>query len=101
MSESLGGGCSCAWAFDAANATAKAATAAGLEKKRSHVECLRVLRVLVMTAVYSAVYGIRDAVYATIFIMSSVVKLATTGFINSVQVPLRKPCCMSNICRIK
>ena len=49
----------------------------------------------------SNVYGIWEAVYATIFIMSSVVKLATTGFISSVHVPLRKPCCMSNIWRIK
>ena len=29
------------------------------------------------------VYGVWDAVYATIFIMSSVVKLATTGFISA------------------
>ncbi len=38
----------------------------------------------------------RDAVYAAIASMSSLVRFATTGFIRSAQTPLRVPCCVSN-----
>ena len=37
----------------------------------------------------------RDAVYATMLIMSSAVSFATTGFIRSVHSPLRALTCMS------
>jgi hypothetical protein len=50
---------------------------------------------------FTEAYWIREAAYATIFIMSSIVRLATTGFISSVHLPLRKPCCMSYIWRIR
>jgi len=69
-------------------------------KKFTHFEAAFLVFSFLLTTVPD-VHGIRDAVYATIFIMSSVVRLATTGFMSSVQVPLRKPCCISNIWRIK